>query len=194
MLGSVRGEVEEEAFVVTKGRVSVPTLLGVNTNTLSGLKVCLGRLRLRGMIMLFKGNLMRVFNSAIVRTLRRRSVSVLRCRRLSAIQLRSLADLTFSVPTGARTIVNVNNKGIVSNTGCYKFLQGLPFVDVPASTSDSNFSDTDTSLLIRKHHGSIPTGLTCKVIISAEVVHDTPRGFLCSKVNSVMSGVATLCS
>ncbi|MDE7212250.1 MAG: iron-containing alcohol dehydrogenase family protein, partial [Lachnospiraceae bacterium] len=119
-------------------------------------------------------------------------IEVLEYREIDTVRLEDITDLAFGLPNKTQAVVGLGGGKVIDAAKYVGFLQKLPFISVPTSSSSDGFSSASASLLVNGRRCSVPARIAYGIVVDSEVIKSAPDRFLYSGIGDMISKITAL--
>lgn len=100
--------------------------------------------------------------------------------------------MAFSLPNKTQAVIGLGGGKVIDAAKYVGFLQKLPFISVPTSSSSDGFSSASASLLVNGRRHSVPARIAYGIVVDSEVIKSAPVRFLYSGIGDMISKITAL--
>lgn len=172
--------------------IAIPAFLKVEGGALAKIGTYLREHQLKKVVIYFGNGLIDLFGSMVMESMRGEGIEVLEYREMDSVRLEDITELAFRLPNKTQAVVGIGGGKVIDAAKYVGFLQKLPFVSVPTSSSSDGFSSASASLLVNGRRHSVPARIAYGIIVDSEVIKSAPVRFLYSGIGDMISKITAL--
>ncbi len=177
----------------TVHRIEIPSILEVNNNILGSVGAYIERAGVNNVVVLFGEGIRDLFGEKIMNSIEaRKSLAVLETYDYDDITLENLMPKAFSIPSKTDAIVGVGGGKVLDAAKYIAFLNKLPFISIPTSTSNDGFSSSGCSLIINGRRTSVHASMPFGIIVDLDVLKNAPMKFIYSGLGDIISKITAV--
>jgi len=174
-------------------RIEIPTIMEVNTGILGNMGSYLERAGISRVIVLFGEGIRELFGETIISSIKSRtSLTLLETYDFDDITIENLVPRAFSIPSKTDAVVGVGGGKVLDTAKYIAFLNNLPFISVPTSTSNDGFSSSGCSLIINGKRTSVHAAMPFGIIVDLDVIKNAPAKFIYSGLGDIVSKISAV--
>lgn len=174
-------------------RIEIPTIMEVNTGILGNVGSYLERADISRVIILFGEGIRELFGEKIISSIESRtSLTLLETYDFDDITIEKLIPRAFSIPSKTDAVVGVGGGKVLDTAKYIAFLNNLPFISVPTSTSNDGFSSSGCSLIINRKRTSVHAAMPFGIIVDLDVIKNAPAKFIYSGLGDIVSKISAV--
>lgn len=175
-----------------KSEISIPAILKIKKGILGEVGQYLAEAGLQRVVILFGNGLIDMFGEKIMKGMRESEVEVLQYQEMDTVKIEDLMELAFSFPNTTQAVIGIGGGKVIDAAKYCGFLQNIPFISIPTSSSSDGFSSASASLIVDGHRKSVPAKIAYGIIVDIEVIHSAPKAFLYSGIGDMVSKISAL--
>lgn len=172
--------------------IAIPAFLKVEGGALGRIGAYLKENNIQKVVIYFGNGLIDMFGNIVMESLRSSDIDVLEYREIDSVQLENITDLAFNLPNKTQAVIGLGGGKVIDAAKYVGFLQKLPFISVPTSSSSDGFSSASASLLVNGRRCSVPAKIAYGIIVDTEVIKSAPERFLYSGIGDMLSKITAL--
>lgn len=172
--------------------IAIPAFLKVESGALAKIGSYLKNHQLNKVVIYFGNGLIDMFGSMVMESLRTAEIEVLEYREIDTVRLEDINELAFSLPSKTQAVIGLGGGKVIDAAKYVGFLQKLPFISVPTSSSSDGFSSASASLLVNGRRHSVPARIAYGIVVDSEVIKSAPVRFLYSGIGDMISKITAL--
>ncbi|MGN1146017.1 MAG: iron-containing alcohol dehydrogenase family protein [Acetatifactor sp.] len=172
--------------------IAIPAFLKVESDALGKIGYYLKENHIQKVVIYFGNGLIEMFGNTVMDSLRNADIEVLEYREIDSVQLEDITDLAFNLPNKTQAVIGLGGGKVIDAAKYVGFLQKLPFISVPTSSSSDGFSTASASLLVNGRRCSVPAKIAYGIIVDTEVIKSAPERFLYSGIGDMISKITAL--
>lgn len=174
-------------------KITIPTILEVGTNRLENCASYLEKVKLYKVVIFFGEGIKLLFGSKILNSLEKSSqVSLLESYEYDEIRLENLISKAFILPSDTQAIIGVGGGKVLDCAKYIAFLNNIPFISVPTSTSNDAFASSGCSLYINDRRKSVHAAMPFGIIVDLDIVKNSPIKFIYSGLGDIVSKISAI--
>ncbi|HEY5583380.1 MAG TPA: iron-containing alcohol dehydrogenase family protein [Ruminiclostridium sp.] len=174
-------------------RIEIPTILEVDSNILGNVGAYIERAGISKVVILFGEGIRELFGQKIVDSINSRtSLTLLETYDFDDIRIENLMTKAFSMPSKTDAIIGVGGGKVLDATKYLAFLNNLPFISIPTSTSNDGFSSSGCSLIINGRRTSVHAAMPFGIIVDIDVIKNAPLKFIYSGLGDIVSKITAV--
>ncbi len=172
--------------------IAIPAYLKVEGGALGKIGAYLKENNIQKVVIYFGNGLIDMFGNTVMESLRNADIEVLEYREIDSVQLEDITNLAFNLPNKTQAVIGLGGGKVIDAAKYVGFLQKLPFISVPTSSSSDGFSSASASLLVNGRRCSVPAKIAYGIIVDTEVIKSAPERFLYSGIGDMISKITAL--
>ncbi len=172
--------------------ITIPTFLKVGAGTLDHIGVTLKEHHLKKVVIYFGNGLIDLFGYRIMDSLRENGIEVLEYQEMDSVNLEVISSLAFRLPNKVQAVIGIGGGKVIDAAKYIGFLQRLPFISVPTSSSSDGFSSASASLIVEGRRCSVPAKMAYGILVDTNVIKTAPERFLYSGIGDMISKITSL--
>ena len=174
-------------------RIDIPAIMEVNSNILENVGSYIERAGISRVIVLFGEGIRELFGEKIISSVKNKAtLSLLETFDFDDITIEKLIPHAFSIPSKADAVIGVGGGKVLDTAKYIAFLNKLPFISVPTSTSNDGFSSSGCSLIINGKRTSVHAAMPFGIIVDLEVIKNAPVKFIYSGLGDIVSKISAV--
>ncbi len=174
-------------------RIEIPSILEVNNNILGSVGAYIERAEINNVVILFGEGIRDLFGGKILDSIKScKSLTVLDTYDYDDIKLENLMPKAFSIPSKTDAVVGVGGGKVLDAAKYIAFLNKLPFISIPTSTSNDGFSSSGCSLIINGRRTSVHASMPFGIIVDLDVLKNAPMKFIYSGLGDIISKITAV--
>lgn len=174
-------------------RIDIPTIMEVNSNILENVGAYIERAGLSKVIIFFGEGIRELFGDKIIASIKERTqLTLLDTYDFDDIVLEKLIPQAFSIPSKADAVIGVGGGKVLDTAKYIAFLNNLPFISIPTSTSNDGFSSSGCSLIINGKRTSVHASMPFGIIVDIDVLKNAPPKFIYSGLGDIVSKITAI--
>lgn len=172
--------------------IAIPAFLKVEDGALAKIGTYLKNNQLNKVVIYFGNGLIDMFGSTVMESLHAAEIEVLEYREIDTVRLEDITELAFNLPNKTQAVIGLGGGKVIDAAKYVGFLQKLPFISIPTSSSSDGFSSASASLLVNGRRQSVPARIAYGIIVDSEVIKSAPERFLYSGIGDMVSKITAL--
>ncbi len=174
-------------------RIEIPTIMEVDSNRLSHVGSYLERAGIAQVVVFFGDGIRALFGETILTSIHNKpSLKLLDTFDYDDIHLEKLMPLAFTLPKNTDAIIGIGGGKVLDTAKYIAFLNNLPFISIPTSTSNDGFSSSGCSLLIDGRRTSVQAAMPFGIIVDLDVIKNAPKKFIFSGLGDIVSKITAI--
>ena len=174
-------------------RIEIPTIMEVNSDILGNVGSYLERAGISRIIIFFGEGIRTLFGENIINSIKSKSsLSLLETYDFDDITIEKLIPQAFSIPSGTDAVIGVGGGKVLDTAKYISFLNKLPFISIPTSTSNDGFSSSGCSLIIGGKRTSVHATMPFGIIVDLDVIKNAPSKFIYSGLGDIASKITAV--
>lgn len=172
--------------------ISIPTILAVGKDHLSNIGKIIKRTPFLNVVVFFGQGIKNMFGDSVVKSLKEHSINILETYEYDNIEINNIIHMAFNIPTKTDAIIGIGGGKVLDAAKYMCFLNNLPFISVPTSTSNDGFSSSGCSLIIEGKRTSVSAKMPYGIILDLEIIKNCPPKFIFSGIGDLISKITAL--
>lgn len=174
-------------------RIDIPAIMEVNSNILENVGSYVERAGISRVIVLFGEGIRELFGEKIISSIKNKTtLSLLETYDFDDITIEKLIPHAFSIPSKADAVIGVGGGKVLDTAKYIAFLNNLPFISIPTSTSNDGFSSSGCSLVINGKRTSVHAAMPFGIIVDLAVIKNAPVKFIYSGLGDIVSKISAV--
>ncbi len=174
-------------------RIDIPAIMEVNSNIHENVGSYIERAGISRVIVLFGEGIRELFGEKIISSIKNKAtLSLLETFDFDDITIEKLIPHAFSIPSKADAVIGVGGGKVLDTAKYIAFLNKLPFISIPTSTSNDGFSSSGCSLIINGKRTSVHAAMPFGIIVDLEVIKNAPVKFIYSGLGDIVSKISAV--
>lgn len=174
-------------------RIEIPSILEVNNDRLGNVGAYIERAGITNIVVLFGEGIRELFGEKILDSIKaRKTLTLLETYDYDDITLENLMPKAFSLPSKTDAVIGVGGGKVLDAAKYIAFLNKLPFISIPTSTSNDGFSSSGCSLIINGRRTSVHASMPFGIIVDLDVLKNAPRKFIYSGLGDIISKITAV--
>ncbi len=174
-------------------RIDIPAIMEVNSNILENVGSYIERAGISRVIVLFGEGIRELFGEKIISSIKNKTtLSLLETYDFDDITIEKLIPHAFSIPSKADAVIGVGGGKVLDTAKYIAFLNNLPFISIPTSTSNDGFSSSGCSLVINGKRTSVHAAMPFGIIVDLAVIKNAPVKFIYSGLGDIVSKISAV--
>ena len=174
-------------------RIDIPAIMEVNSSILENVGSYVERAGISRVIVLFGEGIRELFGEKIISSIKNKTtLSLLETYDFDDITIEKLIPHAFSIPSKADAVIGVGGGKVLDTAKYIAFLNNLPFISIPTSTSNDGFSSSGCSLVINGKRTSVHAAMPFGIIVDLAVIKNAPVKFIYSGLGDIVSKISAV--
>lgn len=173
-------------------QISIPTFLKVGAGALKNMGAYLKENSLQKIVIYFGNGLIDMFGYTVMESLQKDGIEVLEYREMDSVCIEDITELAFHLPNKTQAVIGLGGGKVIDAAKYVSYLQKLPFISVPTSSSSDGFSSASASLIIDNRRCSAPAKMAYGIIVDTDVIKTAPERFLYSGIGDMVAKITSL--
>lgn len=174
-------------------RIAIPNILEVDRDTLAKTGLHIERAGICKVVIFFGEGIRELFGDKVIESIKeRKSLTLLDTYDYDDIRLENLTTRAFSIPSNTNAIVGIGGGKVLDAAKYVAFLNNLPFISIPTSTSHDGFASSGCSLIINGRRTSVHAFMPFGIIVDLAVVKHSPVKFIYSGLGDIISKISAV--
>ena len=172
--------------------IAIPTFLKVGAGTLSQIGTYLKENHLTKVVIYFGNGLIDLFGNQVMESLQNSEIQVLEYQEMDSVKIEDITELAFHLPNKTQAVIGIGGGKVIDAAKYVGFLQKLPFISIPTSSSSDGFSSASSSLIIDDRRCSAPAKMAFGIIVDTDIIKTAPERFLYSEIGDMVAKITSL--
>jgi len=174
-------------------KITIPNILEVGTQRIENTALYLERAGISKVIIFFGEGIKVLFGSKLIESIEKSSsVELLKSYEYDEIRLENLVDEAFSIPAETHAVIGIGGGKVLDCAKYIAFLNDIPFISIPTSTSNDAFASSGCSLYISNRRKSVHAVMPYGIIVDLDIVINSPMKFIYSGLGDIVSKITAI--
>ena len=174
-------------------RIEIPTIMEVDGDRLSNVGSYIERAGISQVSVFFGEGIRDLFGEKILDSINKRpALKLLDTYDYDDIRLENLMLKAFTLPKNTDAVIGVGGGKVLDASKYIAFLNNLPFISIPTSTSNDGFSSSGCSLIINGKRTSVHAAMPFGIIVDLDVIKNAPLKFIYSGLGDIASKISAV--
>lgn len=172
--------------------ISIPTLLDVNEGNLAKIGSLVKKTGKTHVVLFLGDGIRELFGKTVIDSLDGENIEILHIYEEDNNSIDCLLNFAFSIPSTTEMIIGVGGGKVLDISKYVSFLNDIPFLSVPTSTSNDGFSSSGCSLFIEGRRRSVPAKMPYGIVVDLDVIKSSPEKLIYSGVGDLISKITAV--
>lgn len=174
-------------------KISIPVLLEVGPEKLGHIGSYISKAGFTKIVLFFGEGIYQLFGPTVINSLRHEpQLCLLRRYDFDDIMLSRVMEVAFALPRETEAVVGIGGGKVLDAAKYVAFLNNLPFISIPTSTSHDGFASSGCSLVINGKRTSVHARMPYGIIVDLSVVKAAPAKFIYSGIGDLISKITAV--
>ncbi len=174
-------------------KISIPNILEVERGAISSIGALISKWGFKKVVLFFGTGIKDLFGKTILDSIKSISeIDILKIYEFDDIDITNLIKTGFSIPGQAEIIIGVGGGKVLDASKYISFLNNLPFISIPTSTSNDGFSSSGCSLIIDGKRTSVHARMPFGIIVDIEIIKTSPDKYIFSGIGDLVYKITAL--
>jgi len=179
-------------MTISSQKVSIPTILEVGMNRLENTSKYLERCDVKKIVIFFGEGIRTMFGNKLLNSIKESSIELLATYEFDSIDFEEISKNAFNIPSETQMIIGIGGGKDLDCAKYIAFLNSLPFVSIPTSTSNDAFGSSGCSLIINGRRKSVHATTPFGIIVDLDIINNAPEKFIFSGLGDIVSKITAL--
>ncbi len=174
-------------------RIEIPAIMEVDSDRLGNVGSYIERAGIAKVVLLFGEGIRELFGEKILASIsKNKTLTLLETYDFDDIKIESLMPKAFSLPPKTDAVIGVGGGKVLDAAKYMAFLNNIPFISIPTSTSNDGFSSSGCSLIINGRRTSVHAAMPFGIIVDLDVIKNAPMKFIYSGLGDIISKITAV--
>ena len=174
-------------------KITIPTILEVGTNRIENTATYLERASISKVVIFFGEGIKMLFGEKLLNSIQASPyVELLESYEFDEIRLENLISEAFSLPAETHAVIGIGGGKVLDCAKYIAFLNDIPFISIPTSTSNDAFASSGCSLYISGRRKSVHAAMPYGIIVDLDIVKNSPEKFIYSGLGDIVSKITAI--
>lgn len=174
-------------------RISIPAILEVGPNTLDNVGSILKKANFSKIALFFGDTVYELLGERVLYSIKQHSsINILKQSLGDDNNINAIMEKAFALPVQTQGVVGIGGGKVLDMAKYIAFLNNLPFISIPTSTSHDGFASSGCSLIINNQRTSVPAQIPYGIIVDLGVVKNSPDKYIYSGIGDIISKITAV--
>ncbi|MCL6591007.1 MAG: iron-containing alcohol dehydrogenase family protein [Firmicutes bacterium] len=176
----------------TANAITIPTILQVGKGAIDRIGSLIAAAGYDNLTLFFGAGIYPIVGERIITALKAARLNILHYYEHDDNQIDCLMNFAFSIPAYTQLIVGIGGGKVLDVAKYTGFLNDIPFISVPTSTSNDGFASSGCSLFINGRRRSVPAKMPLGIVVDIDVIKNAPEIFIHSGIGDLVSKITAV--
>ncbi len=173
--------------------IAIPVILEVGLNKIDIVGNLVKKAGFIQLVLFFDPMIYQLLGEKIISSLHQHSsLNILQQNQCTNNKMKTIMEMAFTLPPQTQVIIGIGGGMVLDLAKYIAFLNNLPFISIPTSTSHDGFASSGCSLVINNRRTSVPAKMPYGIIIDLGVVKNSPDKFIYSGIGDIISKITAV--
>lgn len=174
-------------------RISIPAILEVGNGKMKGVGRYLNKVGISKVVIFFGEGIYDIIGEDLINSINGiKENRILKTYDFYDTNIQSIAQMAFTIPGNTECIIGIGGGKVLDCAKYIAFLNNLPFISIPTSTSHDGFASSNCSLEINGKRTSVHARMPYGVVVDLGVVKSAPEKFVYSGIGDIISKITAV--
>jgi glycerol-1-phosphate dehydrogenase [NAD(P)+] len=178
-------------MTASMNKISIPAILEVGMDKLRHIGANITKTGISKVVIFWGEGIKERFGTAVFDSLKEhKAMQLLESYDYDDISLESIIPIAFTLPAQTEAVVGIGGGKVLDVAKYIAFLNNLPFISVPTSTSHDGFASSGCSLFINGRRTSVHARMPFGIIVDVGIIKNSPEKFIFSGIGDIVSKIS----
>ena len=174
-------------------RISIPVILEVGTDKIQNVGTYIKKCGITKFVVFFGEGIREMFGGVIFDSLNGdNSLKLLASYDFDDNYVERMIPTAFALPSQTEAVIGVGGGKVLDVAKYAAFLNDLPFISVPTSTSHDGFASSGCSLYINNRRTTVHSRMPYGIIVDTGIIKNSPERFIFSGIGDIISKITAV--
>jgi glycerol-1-phosphate dehydrogenase [NAD(P)+] len=171
-------------------QIAIPAILEVGRGRLAHMGQAIARAGFKKPVLFLGDGIQKLFGTDIETAMV--GLDVIKAFEFDDNRFEQLTQIAFTIPSSCDVILGIGGGRVIDVAKYIAFLNNLPFVSVPTSTSNDSFSSSGCSLYVNGKRSSVQARMPHGIIVDLDIIRSAPEKFIYSGIGDLVSKITAV--
>ena len=177
---------------VANHKISIPSILEVGKGNIYNIGVLIKKSGLKKISICFGDGIQELFGDIIEKSLKDSKMEIVNIETIFNINFEEISTKAFEMTNDVDGLIGVGGGKAIDAVKYMSFLNKMPFISIPTSTSNDGFASSGASILVNGKRMSLPAKTPYGIIVDIDVIKGAPEKFIYSGIGDLVSNITAL--
>lgn len=173
-------------------RISIPLILDIDNDNFSRLGTIISKSKMKNIVVFFGEGINNLFGQKIMESLNTKDINILKTFDYDDVNIESIVNIAFTIPKETEAIIGIGGGKVLDASKYICYLNHIPFISIPTSTSNDGFASSTCSLIINGKRRTIVAKVPYGIIVDIDVLKSAPVKFVYSGIGDLISKITAI--
>jgi len=173
--------------------IAIPVILEVGPDKLDNVGRIIEKAGFTQLVLFWGEGIYELFGERVLLSLEQHSsLEILQQSQWDDNRIEKIVEKAFVLPMSTQVIVGIGGGKVLDMAKYMAFLNNLPFISIPTSTSHDGFASSGCSLVVNEKRASVPAKMPYGIIVDLGVIKNSPDKFIYSGIGDIISKITAV--
>jgi len=172
--------------------IAIPSILEVGLNKINRLGAFIKKKGFNNAVIFWGPGIKDMFGQPIMESFADAGLEIKKEYEDDNTDICSIISKAFTLPFNTQSIIGIGGGRVLDVAKYISFLNKIPFISVPTSTSHDGFASSGCSLMVNNRRTSVPAAMPYGIVVDIEIIKKSPDRFIYSGMGDLISKITAV--
>lgn len=172
--------------------IAIPSILEVGINKANNLGTFVRKKGFNNAVLFWGPGIKDMFGNPIMQSFTDAGLKIKKEYEDDNTDICSIIDKAFTLPSNTELIIGIGGGRVLDVAKYISFLNKIPFVSFPTSTSHDGFASSGCSLMVNNKRTSVPASMPYGIVVDIDIIKESPERFIFSGMGDLISKITAV--